>query len=84
MTGRLPHGCWHQPEHALSETEEVSSGLEYVRNSDTSCPIHNAFMYTSFLLLSIWFISNVLSVYCFRHGTCLYSGRMSGELNCGT
>ena len=48
---------------------------------DTSCPIHNAFMYTSFLLLSIWFISNVLSVYCFRHGTCLYSGRMSGELN---
>ena len=78
MTGRLPHGCW------ASETEEVSSGLEYVRNSDTSCPIHNAFMYTSFLLLSIWFISNVLSVYCFRHGTCLYSGRMSGELNCGT
>ena len=69
-TGNDRKGCrtvaGHQPEHALPETEEVPSGLEYVRNSDTSCPIHNAFLYTSFLLLSIWFIYNVFICVLFQ------------------
>ncbi len=36
--------------------------IRICRNSDTSCPIHNT-LCTIILLLSIWFISNVLSVY---------------------